>query len=256
MAQLTAFHFRSGNTLAHHLDVRVKFIVLIMMSLTVLKAPIVFLCIITIGQAMLIVRLNMPLKAILVELRFLLFLLAAVFVARSLSTPGTPIIALKWLSLSKEGLYEATLIVWRMLLIVLLGLPFVATTRPADIKAAVQWFLKPVPFLPAARIGTMIGLLLRFVPNIFAQAGETMAAQRARAVENRKNPIYRLTKFVIPFVRRTFESADRLALAMEARGYTENRTQPQFSACIRDWIALIVAVGFCCLVLVVEFAIQ
>jgi len=83
-----------------------------------------------------------------------------------------------------------------------------------------------------------------------------MAAQRARAVENRKNPIYRLTKFVIPFIRRTFESADRLALAMEARGYTENRTQPQFSIRIRDWIALAGAAGFCCLAFVVEFAMQ
>jgi len=254
MAHLTAFHYRPGGTLAHHLDARIKFIVLILMSLAVLKAPMVFLGLISIGQMMLIVRLRMPLKATLVELRFLMFLLAAVFIARALSTPGTPLVALKWLTISKEGLHEAALIVWRMLLIVLLGLPFVATTRPADIKAAVEWFLKPVPFLPAARIGTMIGLLLRFVPTIFAQAGETMAAQRARAVENIKNPVYRLTKFVIPFVRRTFESADRLALAMQARGYTENRLRPQFSVHIRDWIALAVAVGFCCLVFVVEFA--
>ena len=252
MAQLAAFHYRPGDTLAHHLDVRIKLIVLILMSLAVLKAPLVFLGLITIGQMMLIVRLRLPLKATLAELRFLLFLLAAVFVARALSTPGTPLVALKWLTVSKQGLNQAALLVWRMLLIVLLGLPLVVTTRPADIKAAVEWFLKPVPFLPAARIGTMIGLLLRFVPTIFAQAGETMAAQRARAIENRKSPVYRLTKFVIPFVRRTFESADRLALAMEARCYTENRTQPQFSVCIRDWITLVVAVAFCCLVFVVE----
>jgi energy-coupling factor transporter transmembrane protein EcfT len=196
MAHLTAFHYRPGDTLAHHLDVRIKFIVLIMMSLAVLKAPMVFLGLITIGQMLLIIRLRLPLKATLAEMRFLLFLLAAVFVARALSTPGIPLVALKWLTISKEGLRQAALIVWRMLLIVLLGLPFVVTTRPADIKAAVEWFLKPFPFLPAARIGTMIGLLLRFIPTIFAMAGETMAAQRARAVENRKNPIYRLTKFV------------------------------------------------------------
>ncbi len=253
MAHLTAFHYRPGDTLAHHLDVRIKFIVLIMMSLAVLKAPMVFLGLITIGQMLLIIRLRLPLKATLAEMRFLLFLLAAVFVARALSTPGIPLVALKWLTISKEGLRQAALIVWRMLLIVLLGLPIVVTTRPADIKAAVEWFLKPFPFLPAARIGTMIGLLLRFIPTIFAMAGETMAAQRARAVENRKNPIYRLTKFVIPFVRRTFESADRLALAMQARGYTENRTGTKFSIRIRDWIALAVAASFCGLVFVVEF---
>jgi energy-coupling factor transporter transmembrane protein EcfT len=45
----------------------------------------------------------------------------------------------------------------------------------------------------------MMGLILRYVPVILNQASETAAAQKARAVENRKNSVYRLTKFGFPF---------------------------------------------------------
>ena len=96
----------------------------------------------------------------------------------------------------------------------------------------------------------MMGLILRFVPVIFNQAGATAAALKARAVENRKNPVYRLTKFGFPLMRRIFERADDLVIAMEARGFTENRTDPELAASKRDWIALM-AVG--CMSIIVVF---
>ena len=107
--------------------------------------------------------------------------------------------------------------------------------------------LKPVPLIPRARIATMMALLLRLIPLIFTQLSETMDAQRARGIENRKNPFYRMTKFSIPFLRRSFETADRLALAMEARCYSDQRTDPQLNASRRDIAVLSAAVAFCIL---------
>jgi len=83
---------------------------------------------------------------------------------------------------------------------------------------------------------------------IFQQAKETLDAQRARGVENRKNPVYRLVKLGIPVLRRTFERADKLASAMEARCYSENRTDSLLSSGVRDWISL---VGVVCLCLII-----
>ncbi len=85
----------------------------------------------------------------------------------------------------------------------------------------------------------MMGLILRFVPVIFYQAGEIAEAQKARCVENKKNPVYRLTKLAFPLMRRTFERADNLVAAMEARGFTENRTDPELALNRRNWISLI-----------------
>jgi energy-coupling factor transporter transmembrane protein EcfT len=88
----------------------------------------------------------------------------------------------------------------------------------------------------------MMGLIVRFIPVILNQAKETAEAQRARCLENRKNPLYRLVRLGIPLIRGTFEQADRLIVAMEARCYTENRTDPALSASRKDWIALLVVI--------------
>jgi energy-coupling factor transporter transmembrane protein EcfT len=128
------------------------------------------------------------------------------------------------------------------------GLSFVLTTRSSEIKAAVEWMLKPLPWVPAKRIAIMLSLIVRFIPVIFEQAEKTAEAQRARGVENRKNPVYRLKMFGIPLMRRVFERADKLALAMEARCYSENRTDSLLSSGISDWIAL---AGVICLCLII-----
>jgi energy-coupling factor transporter transmembrane protein EcfT len=52
-------------------------------------------------------------------------------------------------------------------------------------------------------------------------------------------------------MRRTFERADKLANAMEARCYTENRTDPELLSRRRDWIALFVVIGLCLIVIAI-----
>jgi len=74
------------------------------------------------------------------------------------------------------------------------------------------------------------------MPVILEQAAKTSDAQRARAGENRRNPIRRLTAFGIPLMRRTFETADNLAVAMEARCYSETRTDPDLATGRKDWL--------------------
>ena len=122
-----------------------------------------------------------------------------------------------------RGCTTGLLVSWRLLLIILAGVFLSTTTRAAEVKAGVQWLLDPVPLVPAGRVATMMGLILRFMPLVLEQARETAAAQRARGVENRKNPVYRLRVYAVPLLRRSFERADRLALAMEARCYSEQR---------------------------------
>jgi energy-coupling factor transporter transmembrane protein EcfT len=170
--------------------------------------------------------------------------------ARVLSTGGESLMDLKYFSISRQGLYAGFLVCWRLAFIVLLGFTLISTTLPSEIKAAVQWFLKPVPFIPEQRVAIMMGLILRFVPVIFDQAADTLEAQNARCVQNRKNPVYRLIKLGFPLIRRTFERADGLVAAMEARGFTENRTDPDLVSSQRDWMSLIVVCCLCALMII------
>jgi energy-coupling factor transporter transmembrane protein EcfT len=248
MAALTSFGFRPGTSLLHRLDVRFKLLFLILISFMSLSGDFLRLGLLSCLLTVLIVNSRLPLKSGLRGMRFFFILLLLVMGARMVITPGDPIIEIKFFSITRQGTLSGVLICWRLTIIVLLGFAFVFSTRSFEIKAAVQWFLKPFAFIPGKRIATMMGLTTRFIPVILNQANETAAAQRARCVENRKNPVYRLIRLGIPLIRRTFERADRLAIAMEARCYSENRTDPELCAARTDWIALVVMMLICGLI--------
>jgi energy-coupling factor transporter transmembrane protein EcfT len=252
MAELTSFSYISGDSPLHRMDARFKIILIILLSLVSLNLYFVELGILTVLLFGMIVNARLPLKAGFREVRYFLLLLFFVFVARVLSTGGPALINLKIVTISIQGLYDGILVCWRLAFIMILGFAFIATTRPSAIKAAAQWFLKPFPFIPEKKVAVMMGLILRFVPVIFDQARETQEAQKARGIENRKNPVYRLSKLGFPLLRRTFERADELAAAMEARGFSENRTDPELACHKRDWIALMVVSCLCVLMLIVS----
>jgi energy-coupling factor transporter transmembrane protein EcfT len=248
MAELTALSFQPGTSLLHQLDVRFKLLFLILISLVSLGGGFTGLGILTGLVTVLIIHCRFPLKSGFKEFRFFLIFLVLILVARMLTTPGTALIEINSIAITRPGLISGVLICWRLVIIALVGFLFVFATPSSEIKAAVEWFLKPAAFIPGKRVATMMGLIARFIPVILNQAKETAEAQRARCVEYRKNPLYRLVRLGLPLIRRTFEQADRLIIAMEARCYSENRTDPALSATRIDWLALLIIVIICGLV--------
>ena len=245
MAELTAFSFQPGTSLLHKLDVRFKLLFLILISLVSLGGGFTGLGVLTGLVTGLSIHSRLPLKSGFREFRFFLIFLVLILVARMLTTPGAALIEIKSIAISRSGLMSGVLICWRLVIIAFLGFLFVFTTPSSEIKAAVQWFLKPATFIPGKRIATMMGLIARFVPVILNQVKETTEAQRARCVENRRNPFYRIVRLGLPLIRRTFEQADRLIVAMEARCYSENRTDPVLATTRTDWIALVMIIIIC-----------
>jgi biotin transport system permease protein len=249
MAELNVLGFKAGDSMLHRLDVRFKLLFFVLISLSSLRANILSLFLLTIVLTAALIHAGSPIKSVLKDLRYIFLLLLFIFVARSLSVPGSPVIKIKPISVTREGLYQGTVVCWRLLIVIMTGVLFVTTTRSSEIKAAVQWMLNPIPGMPEKKIAFMMSLTVRFIPIIFDQAKENLAAQRARGIENRKNPVYRLKMLGIPLMRRTFERADNISLAMTARCYSENRTDPRLSSGARDWIALAAVVCLCFIVI-------
>lgn len=245
MAELTTFSYRSGFTVVHSLDARFKLLFLVIIGISGLKAsPAGLLLLFALVLSGLIhagIRFNNLFK----ELRFFLFFLLFIFAVRAFSGDGTALIEIYGISLTQVGLKEGLLVCSRLLLVALFGLLFVATTRMLEIKAAIEWILKPFPFVSGSRVSTMTGLMMRFIPVIMEQAKETSNAQKARCIENRKNPLYRMVKFAIPLMGRTFDNAGRIAIAMEARCYSDIRTGYKLSSKRNDWMALFVVILIC-----------
>lgn len=245
LAELTGPGFQPGNSVLHGLDARSKIICFFMLSLTVTGLEFEGMAVYAVGLAGILTSLNFKPKTLAAELRYFFPLLFFVFLARAISTPGEHVIGYKFLVLTRPGIVDGALISWRLLTIALLGLVFIHSTGPSKVRAAVRWLLEPIPFVPAQRIATMMGLVVRFIPVILNQARDTLDAQRARGVESRKNPVYRLTRLAVPLIRRTFLNADNLALAMEARGYNEDRTATSLIFRARDFFALGFTTLFC-----------
>ena len=240
MAALTPFHYRHGDSFLHVLDARFKIVLMVLFSLSILNASSSGLFGLTLLlPALLFLHARVPILSVLAELRYFFILLLVVFILRLVSTPGDPLVKVAWIPVSKQGLKEGFMVCWRMLMVALLGFLFISSTRISSIKWAVQRLLAPVPFLPEKRLATMMGLIVRFIPVIFQKSHAISEAQKARCVECRKNPLYRLETFVMPLMRGVFQDADKLALAMLARCYDENKSAEAAPAKKNDWLVLV-----------------
>jgi len=243
MAELTAFGYIPGNCLLHRLDVRVKLAGLLGACTVALQSASPGLLVLGLLLGLLMTIQRLPLKPLLRQLRLFCYLLALVWVARALATPGVPLWSWGLLTISRAGIVEGGLTCSRLVLTLLAGLLFTAATRPAELKTAVHWIFRRVPGIPAERVAVMAGLMIRFFPVILITAEQVRQAQAARCIQHRKNPIYRTTRVALPVLRKTFQMADELALAMESRCYTGRRTDPGLSLQARDRWALTVLAG-------------
>lgn len=183
---------------------------------------------------------QVKIAAVRKELKIFPVFLLFIFIARSLTTPGEAIFVYYGITPTREGILLGLQVCWRLSLVVLISLGFIASTTSSQIKAGVEFYFARVPFIPEKRVSTMLSLLIRFIPIIMNQVQETVDAQKARCVELRKNPVYRLVKLSIPVMRRIFKNGDQLAIAMASRCYTEQRTGPTLVTSRLDWIALII----------------
>lgn len=247
MAELTLFGYQAGRSLLHRFDSRFKLLFLFLLSISIMQADAWPMSLLTLFYAGLMRIMGLSLVSVCKELRYFFILLVLIVISRALTTPGLPLFTLGGLVITRQGVYTGIFVCWRILLIIGMGLLFISSTRTSEIRAALTWLLEPVPVIPASRVSTMISLIVRFIPVIFNQMRETDAAQQARGISNRKNPIYRLKKFVIPLVLSVFRDADKLIIAMESRCYTEKRTTVELSAHKIDWIGLFAVTGVCLL---------
>lgn len=233
MGELTTIGFKPGHSTLHRLDPRTKQALLLGLGMMSLRGHLAFLVLLTAVMMFLLHAAGLHTSRLLREIRYFLFFLLVVFGVRAVTFAGG------WIpTLSAELAGESLIVCWRLLLVVLMGVLLMATTRTSHIRASLVWYLKPIPVVDEKMAATMVGLVVRFLPVILFQAAEISDAQRARGIQRRKNPLIRLMKFTIPLFRRVFVSADELVVAMQARCYSEHRTLPDLSFSRRDGMAM------------------
>jgi len=236
MGELTAIGFIPGHSLFHRMDPRTKQALLMGLSVVSLWGTPFFLTLLSFVLLCGFHAARVRLGRLAREIRYFLVFLLVIFGLRTVTFDGwMPVVC-------RDSFAVALLVCWRLLLVVLMGLLLMATTRTAHIRGALVWYLKPIPLVDERMAATMVGLVVRFLPQILYQAAEVSDAQRARCIDRRKNPLVRLKRFGIALFRRVFLGADELVAAMQARCYNENRTPPDLAFTRIDLLALLAAV--------------
>ena len=227
---MNIFTFQRGVSALHRLDVRYKTALVCMVSLALLKSGFAgcFICFLVLAWLMHSIGISFILLA--AQLKWFIVLLGIMLASKSLTVPGTPLLSCFGLVFTHEGIAQGALVAIRFFLVMVNGLLFSATTRPADLKSAAQWYLTPVPFVPEKRVAIIISLFLRCLPLIFTQAQQVSDAVNARCGNRNKNPVRRIRYLVYPLLKKIFIAGDHLCLAMDARCFSEERTDPVFEA--------------------------
>lgn len=135
--------------------------------------------------------------------------------------------------ISQEGMLNGVFIFMRFVLIIFMSTILTLTTMPLSLTDAIEYLLRPLSAVkvPVHEIALMLSIALRFVPTLMDETEKIMNAQRARGIDFGEGNIYQQMKSIVPLLIPLFVSsfnrAEELATAMEARGYKggEGRTK-------------------------------
>lgn len=135
--------------------------------------------------------------------------------------------------LTKEGIVSGAFIFSRFVMIILMSTLMTLTTMPLSLTDALEYLMHPLNTIkvPVHEIALMLSIALRFVPTLMDETEKIMNAQRARGTDFGEGSLIQQMKAIVPLLVplfiSSFNRAEELANAMEARGYRggEGRTK-------------------------------
>lgn len=253
MEKLIFGRYIPGNSFIHRLDPRAKlmgaiwFIIIIFLANNWLTYVLLTVFVLT---AVKLSEIN-P-KFFINGVKPLIWLILFTVILQILFTSGSTI----WFRfgpvvISQEGLLNGVFIFMRFVLIIFMSTILTLTTMPLSLTDAIEYLLRPLAAVkvPVHEIALMLSIALRFVPTLMDETEKIMNAQRARGIDFGEGNIYQQMKAIVPLLIPLFVSsfnrAEELATAMEARGYKggEGRTKYRQLAWVNRDTMTMVAFG-------------
>ena len=166
-----------------------------------------------------------PIMFIFRGLKPIFFIILFTFTVNMFMTKGEPLARIWFLTVTKEGLYNAFFMGFRLVLLIIGSSMLTLTTKPINLTDGIERLLSPLRGVgvPAHELAMMMTIALRFIPTLLEETDKIMKAQMARGADFETGNLLRRAKSLIPLLVPLFISAFRiaqdLALAMEARCY-------------------------------------
>ncbi|EOA07146.1 ABC transporter, permease component (predicted cobalt transport) [Mycoplasma yeatsii 13926] len=143
---------------------------------------------------------------------------------------------------SEKALYSAIVMAFRIYLMITLTCVLTGTTPSLQLTLAIEDLLSPLKIikLPVYILSMIISIALRMIPTLIDEAGRIMKAQSSRGIDIKngkfKDKVKSLTSLIIPLLVSSFQKAEDLAYAMDARGYDPNARRTRFIQFKLNWI--------------------
>lgn len=147
------------------------------------------------------------------------------------------------LGITQKSLTDATILIIRFLVLILLLNTFVMSISTSQVTAAIFHILKPFESLgfPVNDLTMVVQITMRYLPLIAQIAEKTTKAQAARGADWEKrgfNPIKqakRVIPLIVPLIVTSLKRAETMALAMESRGFYAAHQRSSFHNMRFNW---------------------
>lgn len=247
LRDITLGQYYQTESVIHRLDPRVKLVTTIcfIISLFIVDNWIGYLIVILFLA--LVIRLSrVPVKFMVRGMKSILFLLIVAGCFNLFLTPGEVLVSFWKLKITKEGIFLASFMALRLILLIMGSSVMTLTTTPNQLTDGLEKLLGPLKHLrvPVHEIAMMMSIALRFIPILMEETDKIMKAQIARGADFESGNLIKKAKSLVPLLVPLFISAFRrandLAMAMEARCYRGGEHRTKMKPLIyrkRDWCA-------------------
>jgi energy-coupling factor transport system permease protein len=255
LSQLPIGQYVHGHSLIHQLDPRTKSVVVFFYILAIFLANNTLTFGLGIFFVLFAVLLSdVPLYYLFRALKPVwLILILTYFFHLLLRREGALVFEWGWIKLYEDGLILGGMVTLRIFLLILMTTVLTLTTKPLVLTNGLERLFQPLKRMrvPVHEIALMISIAIRFIPTLMQEMDRIIKAQRSRGASltsgSFKKRVSSLTAMIIPLFISSFQRAEELALAMEARGYRGETGRTQFyqlTLSRRDIITLIFSFAF------------
>ncbi len=249
LKDVTFGQYYPGNSLLHRTDPRIKLLILIEYLIFVLVASSELAAAVSLSFTVFLIAVSgVKFRILIKSVKPLIFVLIFTAVINLFFTTGEsePLVDWKFITIYKEGIRNAVMMLLRLLSLVLGSSVLISfTTSPLELTDAIESVLSPLKVIrvPVHEFAMMMSIALRFIPTLIEETNKIISAQKARCADFESGNIFRRIKALIPILIPLFVSAVRraeeLADAMECRCYHggDGRTKLKvMKSCARDYV--------------------
>ncbi len=253
MRGMTFGRYIPGTGIIYELDPRIKIVSMILLLVGVfLPAGWIGYAVMGVVVVILLMLSHLGISYILKTMKPMLFMVLFLLVINLLVVKtGNLLFTIGSFEIYDGAVFQTLYIFIRLILMLSISGVLTTTTKPLDLTLGIEDLLAPLAKIkvPAHEIAMMISIALRFIPTLLDEIQRIMKAQESRGVDLQegklKEKVMAVLSLIVPLFVSSFQRADELANAMEARGYVPDAHRTRYKQLhihAKDIICLILSI--------------